>query len=153
MDTSDSSLSDPESLKSLMLPSHSLQILLFTTTLKITDRLIPGPTKNHDQLPDHIHEDPDKASVPRVVGGFTPFPPHHLDPEDLFETKLHPVAFVRNSVTIWFDKEGNKWKKGQFQPVFKIGSDLCKALFSLIHPSKPRTSALRNGISRNIGHL
>ena len=27
----------PESLKSLMLPSHSLQVLLFTTTLKVAD--------------------------------------------------------------------------------------------------------------------
>jgi hypothetical protein len=90
--------------------------------LKVTDRLLPGSTKDLDQLPDRIHENPGKASVPRVAGGFTPFWPHHLDPEDRSETMLlptilHPVAFVRNSITIWFDKEGDKWKKGQFSTI------------------------------------
>ncbi len=56
-------------------------------------------------LPDRIHEDPETASVPRVAGGFTPFPPPHIDPEDVSETKINPVAFVRNSITIWFDRE------------------------------------------------
>jgi hypothetical protein len=82
--------------------------------------VLPGSTKDHDQLPDRIHENPDTASVPRVAGGFTPFlpHPHHLDPEDLSETRLPPVAFVRNSVTIWFGK-GDKWKKGQFQSILQ----------------------------------
>lgn len=100
---------------------------MFTTTLEVTYRVLPSSTADHDQLPDRIHEDRNKASVPRVAGGFTPFPPHHLDPEDLFETEVYLVAFVRNSITIWFDKEGDKWKKDWFQSLFNIGSNSYKA--------------------------
>ena len=121
---SDSSLSDPENLKSTALLIRNPQVLFSTIAVKFTNRVLSGSTKDYDELPDRIHENPDTASVPRVAGGFTPFQPHHLDPEDQSEIVLHPVAFVRNSVTIWFDKEGDKWKKGQFQACLKTGVDL-----------------------------
>ncbi len=111
----------------MVLLIRNLLVLFSIISVKFTNRVLPGSTKDHDQLPDRIHENPDTASVPRVAGGLTPFLPHHLDPEDLSETRqprLHPVAFVRNSVTIWFDKEGDKWKKGQFHPFFKIGPEV-----------------------------
>ncbi|KAF8852537.1 hypothetical protein BDZ45DRAFT_694993 [Acephala macrosclerotiorum] len=81
----------------------------------------PGIRDENYLLPDRIHEDPHTSSVPRVAGGFNPFPPQHTDPEDGPETRMNPVAFVRNSITIWFDKEGNNWRRGivLFDPPFE----------------------------------
>ncbi|KUJ17422.1 uncharacterized protein LY89DRAFT_684469 [Mollisia scopiformis] len=85
----------------------------------------PGASGDHNLLPDRIHEDCATASVPRVAGGFTPFPPPNTDPDDDCETKMNPVAFVRNSVTIWFDQEGEKWRRGivLFDPAFAAKDD------------------------------
>jgi Mg2+ and Co2+ transporter CorA len=75
----------------------------------------PATSISESLLADRIHEDPATASVPRVAGGFNPWCRDHpldLDPEDGPYTKANPVAFVRNSVTLWFNKDGDEWRKG-----------------------------------------
>jgi hypothetical protein len=64
------------------------------------------------ELPDRIKEYAG-ASVRRIAGGLNPVAARddELNTGDK-EPVINPVAFVRNAITIWFDRTDGDWQNG-----------------------------------------